>query len=206
MITDINSEDRAVQQTFAEYLHQQLGWDSEYAWNQETFGPASLLGRESMREVVLTRDLRTAIEKLNPGLPASAVEEAIRKLTGYNFARSTLQHNQEFYKWIREGVPVTFKDEKRRTVNRDVKVIDYRIADNNRFLVVRELKIQGLRSPHYNRRADLVCFVNGLPLVFVELKNVWTNIRNGFDQNLSDYRDTIPHAFLSQRVSCGQQR
>ncbi len=52
-----------------------------------------------------------------------------------------------------------------------------------------------MRSPHYNRRADLVCFINGLPLVFVELKNVWTNIRNGFDQNISDYKDTIPHAF-----------
>ena len=195
MITDINSEDRAVQQTFAEYLHQKLGWDSLYAWNQESFGPDSLLGRESMREVVLARDLRTAIEKLNADLPASAVDEAVRKLTGYNFARSTLQHNQEFYKWIREGVPVTFKDKQGRTVNRDARVINFRDQTDNRFLVVRELKIQGLRSPHYNRRADLVCFINGLPLVFIELKNVWTNIRNGFDQNLSDYRDTIPHAF-----------
>ena len=195
MITDINSEDRAVQKTFAEYLRQQLGWDSEYAWNQETFGSDSLLGRESMREVVLTRDLRAAIVRLNPDFPASAIDDAVRKLIGYNFARSMLQHNQEFYKWIREGVPVTFKEKNGRTINRDARVTDFRHATANRFLVVLELKIQGLRSPHYNRRADLVCFINGLPLVFIELKNVWTNIRNGFDQNLSDYRDTIPHTF-----------
>lgn len=52
---------------------------------------------------------------------------------------------------------------------------------------MRELKVQGMRVPHYNRRADLVCFVNGLPLVFVELKAVYKNIRAGFDNNLTDY-------------------
>ena len=68
---------------------------------------------------------------------------------------------------------------------------------NNRFLAVRELKITGLRSPGYNRRADLVCFVNGLPLVFIELKAVYKNIRAGFDGNLRDYLDenVIAHAF-----------
>src|SRR5690242_17043843 len=67
--------------------------------------------------------------------------------------------------------------------------------EKNRFLAVRELKIQGLRTPHYNRRADLVCFVNGLPVVFIELKAVYVNIRAGFDNNITDYKDTIPHAF-----------
>ena len=68
---------------------------------------------------------------------------------------------------------------------------------NNRFLAVRELKVQGVRVPHYNRRADLVCFVNGLPLVFIELKAVYRNIRAGFDDNLTDYlsEHSIAHAF-----------
>jgi type I restriction enzyme R subunit len=68
---------------------------------------------------------------------------------------------------------------------------------NNRFIAVRELKITGLRAPGYNRRADLVCFVNGLPLVFIELKAVYKNIRAGFDGNLRDYLDenVISHAF-----------
>ncbi|CAN5302625.1 hypothetical protein BH20VER2_BH20VER2_11380 [soil metagenome] len=68
---------------------------------------------------------------------------------------------------------------------------------NNRFVAVRELKITGLRSPSYNRRADIACFVNGLPLVFIELKAVYKNIRAGFDGNLRDYLDehVIAHAF-----------
>ena len=68
---------------------------------------------------------------------------------------------------------------------------------SNRFLAVRELKLTGIRTPNYNRRADLVCFVNGLPLVFIELKAVHKNIREGFDNNLSDYMDenVIAHAF-----------
>src|SRR5216684_1680424 len=70
-------------------------------------------------------------------------------------------------------------------------------ADNNRFLAVRELKVQGVRVPHYNRRADLVCFVNGLPLIFIELKAVYKNIRAGFDENLTDYlhEHSIAQAF-----------
>jgi type I restriction enzyme, R subunit len=77
------------------------------------------------------------------------------------------------------------------------QVIDFRNSANNRFLAVRELKIQGVRVPHYNRRADLVCFVNGLPLIFIELKAVYLNIRAGFDNNLTDYlhEHSIAHAF-----------
>ena len=71
MITDINSEDRLVQQTFAEYLHDALGWDSVYAWNQETFGPHGTLGRDNEREVVLVRDLRAGLARLNPDRPES---------------------------------------------------------------------------------------------------------------------------------------
>jgi type I restriction enzyme R subunit len=79
MITDINSEDRLVQQTFAEYLHDVLGWDSVYAWNHETFGQHGTLGRNSEREVVLGRDLRAALARLNPDLPESAHAQAVEK-------------------------------------------------------------------------------------------------------------------------------
>ena len=195
MITDINSEDRLVQETFADHLHRQLGWDSVYAWNEETFGPGGTLGRDSERDMVLVRDLRDAVRRLNPDLPAVAVEEAVQKLTRHDYSRSIVQHNQEFYGWVRDGVPVSFRDEAGQQRDVRARVIDFRQPAGNRFLVVRELKIQGLTVPHYNRRADLVCFVNGLPLVFVELKAVYRNIRSAYDGNLSDYRDTIPHAF-----------
>ncbi|SMF97222.1 type I restriction enzyme, R subunit [Methylomagnum ishizawai] len=197
-ITNINSEDRLVQQTFADHLENVLGWDSAYAWNQETFGPSGLLGRSNEREAVLTRDLRAALERLNPGLPPKAIDEALAKLTHHDFSRSLLQHNQAFYAYLRDGVPVAYRDAKGQLRNAQAAVIDFRNhPGNNRFLAVRELKITGLRAPHYNRRADLVCFVNGLPLVFIELKAVYKNIRAGFDGNLRDYLDenVIAHAF-----------
>lgn len=197
MITDIHSEDRLVQQTFAKFLRDRLGWESVYAYNEERFGPQGTLGRRSERDVVLVPDLRTAIARLNPDLPVSAHEQAIEKLTRIDHARSLLQHNREFYWFIRDGVPVEWRDERGETCRARARVIDFRIAGNNRFLAVRELKIQGVRVPHYNRRADLVCFVNGLPLVFIELKAVYRNIRAGFDDNLTDYlhEHSIAHAF-----------
>ena len=72
MITNINSEDRLVQKTFAEHLHDKLGWDSVYAWNEESLGSNGTLGRMNEREVVLVRDLRAALARLNPALPEQA--------------------------------------------------------------------------------------------------------------------------------------
>jgi type I restriction enzyme, R subunit len=203
MITDINSEDRLVQMTFADHLRDRLGWESVYAYNAETFGPQGTLGRASEREVVLVRDLRASLSRLNPDLPAAAREQAVEKIIRIDFARSLLQHNREFYGFIRGGVPVEWRDEKGETRHAHARVIDFRNKagpdgrPNNRFLAVRELKFQGVRVPHYNRRADLVCFVNGLPLVFIELKAVYRNIRAGFDDNLTDYlsEHSISHAF-----------
>ena len=197
MITDINSEDRLVQQTFADHLRDRLGWESVYAYNAETFGPQGTLGRASERDVVLVRDLRAALARLNPDLPESAREQAVEKITRIDFARSLIQHNRECYGFIRDGVPVEWRDANGETRHARAHVIDFRNVANNRFLAVRELKVQGVRVPHYNRRADLVCFVNGLPLVFVELKAVYRNIRAGFDDNLTDYlsEHSIAHAF-----------
>ena len=126
MITDINSEDRLVQQTFAEHLEKALGWESVYAYNAETFGPNGTLGRASERDVVLVRDLRAALKRLNPDLPASAREQAIEKFTRIDFARSLVQHNREFYGFIRTGVPVEWRDAAGETRRERAQVIDFR--------------------------------------------------------------------------------
>ena len=65
-VTPINSEDRSVQVPVAEHLEEALGWESVYAWNEETFGPDGTLGRADTRQAVLTRDLRAALKRLNP--------------------------------------------------------------------------------------------------------------------------------------------
>lgn len=197
MITDINSEDRLVQMTFAEHLEKVLGWESVYAWNEEAFGPGGTLGRLTERDVILVRDLRAALARLNLDLPEMAREQAIETLIHVDFSRSLVQQNREFFGWIRDGVPVEWRDAEGQICHARARVIDFRNPASNRFLAVRELKIQGVRVPYYNRRADLLCFVNGLPLVFIELKAVYRSIRRGFDDNLTDYmgESSIAHAF-----------
>ena len=197
-ITGINSEDRLVQQTFAKHLEEELGWESVYAYNTETFGPEGTLGRADTKDAVLVRDLRAALERLNPELPPQAIDDAMRTLTADDATQSLVQQNRRFYKLLRDGVPVEYRDAENRHRTGKARVIDFaNRPGNNRFLAVRELKLTGRRTPNYNRRADLVCFVNGLPLVFIELKAVYKNVRAGFDGNLSDYMDesVIAHAF-----------
>jgi type I restriction enzyme R subunit len=150
------------------------------------------LGRLDERDVVLGPDLRAAIARLNADLPEIARQQAFDKLTHVDFSRTMAQHNQTFYGYIRDGVPVSWMDSKSEEQHAHARVIDFTDGvtagvPNNRFLAVRELKVRGLGVPHYNRRADIVCYVNGLPLVVIELKAVYRNIRQGFDDNLTDY-------------------
>jgi type I restriction enzyme, R subunit len=105
-VTGGNGEDRLVQKTFADYLRDRLGWDGVCAFNAETFGADSLLGRADTTEAVLKRDLRAALQRLNPALPAAALDDAPRKLTAQDFSRSTIQHNRDFHRLLRNGVPV----------------------------------------------------------------------------------------------------
>ena len=169
-----------------------------------------LSGRDgiSERDVVLVRDLRAALARLNPDIPEAAREQAIEKLTRIDFARSLVQHNREYYGFIRGGVPVEWRDAVGETRHAHARVIDLKNDSgpdgkpNNRFLAVRELKIQGVRVPHYNRRADLVCFVNGLPLVFIELKAVYRNITASATTSLSSrMRPTEPRR-AGLRATC----
>ena len=186
------TEDTLVQQTTAEYLEQELDWESVYAYNNEDFGPESLLGRASDREVVLTRTLRLMIEKLNPGLPATAYEDAVRQIVTVSASQSLAATNREKYELIKDGVQIIFRNAKGERVRERLRVIDFDAPDNNHFLCVRELWVRG---DLYRRRADIVGFVNGLPLLFMELKNVNKEIRAAYEQNFLDYKDTIPHLF-----------
>lgn len=191
------NEDTLVQQTTADYLYSELGWNSVYAYNDETFGPEGMLGRKDDREVVLTRYLGEALVKLNPGLPQEAYQDALRQITAYSLSQSPLQINQEKHDLLRDGVQVSFRDDKGELVKRRLQVFDFDEPTNNHFLVVRELWVRGAL---YRRRADLIGFVNGIPLLFMELKNVHKDIRAAYDRNLADYKDTIPHLFHHNAV------
>ncbi len=191
------TESTLVQQTTAEYMEHVLGWDSVYAYNAEDFGPDSLLGRSSDREVVLSRTLRKKLEDLNPGLPPEAYEDAVRRIVSVSASQTLLATNREKYDLIKDGVQVSFRSAKGERVRQRLRVLDFDHPENNHFLCVREL---WLRGDLYRRRADIVGFVNGLPLLFMELKNVSKDIRAAYEQNFHDYRDTVPHLFHHNAV------
>ena len=191
------NEDTLVQETTANYLRDQLGWESVYAYNEEKFGPEGTLGRKDETEVVLTRYLGEALIKLNPGLPQEAYQAAIREITQPTISQSLLHANREKYNLLREGVLVSYRDEKGALKKARLRVFDFENPEANHFLCVRELWIKG---DLYRRRADIVGFVNGLPLLFMELKNVHRDLRRAYEENLSDYKDTIPHLFEHNAV------
>ena len=191
------TEDALVQQTTADYLQERLGWESVYAHNHEDFGPGGLLGRASDRDVVLVRPLRERLVALNPGLPEAACDEAVRQLAAPLALRTIVAANREKYALIRDGVPVTFRNDRGERVRERLRVLDFETPENNHFLCVRELWIRG---DLYRRRADLVGFVNGLPLLFVECKNIHRSLKTAFEDNYADYRDTVPRLFHHNAV------
>ncbi len=186
------SEDQLIQLPAAELLEKELHWDSVFAFDKETFGADSLLGRLSDRETVLRRDVDAALRRLNPGLPEEAYHEALVQVMQIDTAKTLLQANEEKYELLKHGIPITLRDSDGRMIEKRLRLLDFDEPGNNRYLVVRELWVQGRL---WRRRADLVGFVNGLPLVFIELKRFDKDIRSAFDGNFSDYKDTIPQLF-----------
>jgi type I restriction enzyme R subunit len=186
------SEDVLVQRTTADYFRDELGWDSVYAFDEETFGSDGTLGRTSKKEVVLTRYVRQALEKLNPGLPVIAYETAIKTITETSVSKSPLQLNREKYHLLKNGVLVKFRNDKGDLEEKTLNIFDFTHPTENHFLVVRELWVYG---DLYHKRPDIMGFVNGIPLLFIELKNVHKDVRHGYDDNFTDYKDTIPHLF-----------
>ena len=186
------TEDTLVQQTTAEYLERKLHWETVYAYNQETFGPEGTLGRSSDREVVLTRYLKAKLIEFNKGLPEDAYQDAIRQIVEYSRIQTLLATNRDKYTLIKEDVLVSFRNDKGELKKERLRVFDFDEPENNHFLAVRELWVRG---DLYRRRADIIGFVNGIPLLFIECKNIHKDLQVAYNKNLSDYKDTIPHVF-----------
>ena len=185
------SEDNLIENATQDVL-EELGWQVITAWTKETYGVDGLLGRENKSEVILTRYLLDALQKLNPGLPTLAYQQAI-ELIAQKSADKTLVHiNKEKYQLFKDGVPVSFTNTDNQLEKKRLKVFDFDNADQNSFLAVRQLEVVG---ELYNRRPDVIGFVNGIPLLVIELKAHHQNIQNAFTENITDYKDTIPYLF-----------
>jgi type I restriction enzyme R subunit len=175
-----------------------LGWETVNCY-EETFGSEAgasarrpYIGRENPGEVVLIPRLRGALERLNPDLPAEAINLAIEELTRDRRAMSLVQANREIHQLLKDGVKVAYRDEEKEEQVETVRVIDWDESGNNDFLLAAQLWVTG---EMYTRRPDLVGFVNGLPLVFVELKASQKRLINSYRGNFADYKQTIPHLF-----------
>ncbi|RZK49268.1 MAG: type I restriction endonuclease subunit R [Pedobacter sp.] len=185
------SEDQLIEQATEDVL-KTLGWRVVTAWQKETFGEAGLLGRDNRTEVVLERHLLAALKRYNPDLPDLAYKRAMEKIVQKEAGKNLAQQNKAKYQLLKNGVEVSFTNTHGKTEKKTLRVFDYKDYTNNDFLAVRQLEVSG---ELYNRRPDVIGFVNGIPLVFIELKSHAVDLRSAYDDNFKDYKDTIPHLF-----------
>ena len=186
------SENILVQKSAGDLLRDELGWDVQFAYNTEVLGKNGTFGRTSYHEILLTRYFQNALRRLNPWMTDSQLSEAQKTLENRLSTAALLQVNEEKYFLIRDGVPVTVKKPNGQPETKRAAVIDFQNPENNEFLAIKELKIQG---DLYRRRTDIVGFVNGIPLLFVELKKNTVDVQNAYEDNYTDYLDTIPQLF-----------
>lgn len=185
------SEDQLVEQTAIE-IFKNLNYDFLNCMD-EKFGEGGTLGRQETGEVVLVSRLRGALRRLNPNANQKSIDFAVEEITRDRSVLSMAKANKEIYDLIKSGVDVKTTNEKGDIEEEErIKIIDFEHPENNDFFLASQFWITG---EMYKRRADLIGFVNGLPLVFVELKATHRNLKNAFDDNLTDYKDTIPQLF-----------
>lgn len=173
-------------------LFAELGWQTVSALD-ETFGVTGTLQRETKGEVVLASRLRGALERLNPLLPPEAIISAVDALIRDRSAMLLEAANREVYLLLKEGIKVSVPDRERGGQKMErVRVVDWEHSENNDFLLVSQFSVTGAL---YTCRPDLVGFVNGLPLVVIELKKPGVAARAAFDENLMHYKQQIPSLF-----------
>ncbi len=167
--------------TFLNCFNEKIGLDGK-----------GTLGRKTKSEVLLFRKLREAIKKLNPEICPETEDLAIRELEKDRSRLSPVKANQEVYSLIKNGVKVKVRNEKGEIEDQTVKIIDFENLENNDFFLASQFRIMGEIE---SRRTDLLGFVNGIPLIFLELKATARRVKEAFDDNLTDYKETIPQLF-----------
>jgi len=187
-MTSVLSEDHIEQIVIQEFI------DLGYSYvNGADISPDGVAQERAYDEVILKNRLRSAITRLNPTVPADAQEDALKKLLRSD-SPNLFQNNYTIHKYLTEGVDVEYRKGD-RIVGDKVWLIDYENPTNNEFLVVNQFTII---ENNINKRPDLILFVNGIPLVVIELKNAVdenATIHSAFNQ-LQTYKKSIPSLFL----------
>lgn len=184
------SEDTLVEQP-AIALFESLGWETGNLYAEWT-GSSSSEGRQTQQDVVLEGRLRAALSKLNPDLPSEAINLVVEELARDRSKLLPVNANQEVYRLLKDGVPVPVTDEHGHNTLKVARVIDWGCVEENDFFLASQFWVKG---DYHTRRTDLLGFVNGIPLLFVELKATHKTLKAAYDDNLTDYRTVIPQLF-----------
>jgi type I restriction enzyme, R subunit len=172
-------------------LFGELGWATDNLFGEFANGP-SAEGRASKRDAILPNRLKAALKRHNPGLPDTALDEAYAMLARDRGAIDPIRANAEVHDLLRAGIPVEMRGRDGERKTEIIRVVDWDKPEANDFFLASQVWFAG---ELYTKRADLVGFVNGLPLLFVELKASHKAMADAYDGNLSDYRTTIPQVF-----------
>jgi type I site-specific deoxyribonuclease, HsdR family len=176
-------------------LLKEIGY--EYYHGQEIAPDSQNPKRRSIEEVIHEEDLRNALTRLNQKTPSSLIEEAIKTIK-HPHSQNLIENNEQFHKMLVEGVRVNYikNGDERGEI---VKIIDFQNPENNHFLAVNQYTV---KEKNNIKRPDIVLFVNGLPLVVIELKNPTqedVNIFSAYNQ-LQTYKETIPSLFTYNEI------
>jgi type I restriction enzyme, R subunit len=189
---NVISEDQ-IEQAAVKILIKELGYRHLNCFTADSENLNDKSNRDSKTEVVFFDILRRQVKLINPHIPTKALDEAITILTKKRSAMSPLAANKEISELLRDGIPVAFDNDQGTIEQERVRIIDFNNQDKNDYLAVTQLWIKGERI---FRRPDIILYINGLPLVFIELKNSNVKLKQAFDKNLSDYKKDIPQLFL----------
>lgn len=191
MVSNLIFEDDIERDIIKVFESEALGFDYINCYTVDCDDLNDNSNRTDKKQVVLLDRLRTALKRLNSELPDDAIDSAIEKLTQSHIGKTAFDANKMIYTRLRDGVKIDVINSNGRTENKIVQVLDFKNPKNNDFLLVAQLWIEGKRW----RRPDLIVYINGLPLVMIELKNSNVSVKCAFDDNLTNYKHDIPQLF-----------
>jgi type I restriction enzyme R subunit len=185
------NENNLVEQTVIKLI-QELWGDSTCHINAYSDEDDARLERNNHGEVVLTKYLRPAIEKINTHVDVSAIDEAVNEITRSRAHLSLIAANTEIYALLRDGVSVAVRRSTGEMDTEKVRIFDFENPENNHYLLVSQMWITG---PIYTKRPDLIVFVNGIPLINIELKSIEKNLKDALTDNITPYKESIPQLY-----------
>lgn len=180
------SEDAAVERPALDLLAA-LGWEI-----LSGFDEPGELGRSTKVDVVLEARLRDAVQRLNHGVDAGAIDGAVAAFVAGRSVLDPVRANKAVWELLRDGVVVQAENARGNKEPRRVRFVNWDVADQNEFLAVSQLWVTG---ELHTRRTDIVLFVNGIPLGFIELKAPDRTVHEAYQGNLRAYRSEIPQLF-----------